>query len=324
MVTDWANKEKGSRQLAINSVKKREFRMVSSSIQFAFGPLDALPHGGVQVRCLLQLLEPMRGVAVSPFEHEIDQGHLHEWRLVLLQRVHNSLVHLGLPAVAAESIESRQAYIHARVVAQGVKEGRKYLWIELLVAGAPSDALEPRAGRLLLQHGKHDQLLHAGEFRLHGNQVWGRRLRGSQAKSGENADGEQRGAPRHGPDGRTKPMEHVPVPGGSLFSRMRVIRRLIRTTRLVRLQHRLKTRARLRAWLVDGQKRKLSPNDHFFGAFRALFEVGFDVSVLLAAQPPLQVIWQEFRYLFTLHGDLLEEECSLQLPLRLSSASCRA
>src|SRR6266849_3473594 len=214
MVTDWANKEKGSRQLAINAVKKREFRMVSSSIQFAFGPLDALPHGGVQVRCLLQLLEPMRGIAVSPFEHEIDQSHLHERRLLLLQRVQNSVVHLRLPVVAAESIECRQAHVDTRVVTKGVKEGGKNLWIELLFAGAPSDALEPRAGRLLLQHGKHNQLLHAGEFNLHGGKVWGRRLRSSQAKSGENANGEHRGAPRHRPDGRTKPMEHVPVPDG--------------------------------------------------------------------------------------------------------------
>src|SRR5205809_1133629 len=105
MVTDWADKEKGSSQPAVNTAKKRAFRMVSSSIQFAFGPLDALAHRGIQVRCLLQFLEPMRRIAVSPFEHEIDQGHLHERRLVLLQRVQNSLVHLTLSSVSAESIE---------------------------------------------------------------------------------------------------------------------------------------------------------------------------------------------------------------------------
>ncbi len=201
----------------------------------------------------------MRGIAVSPFEHKIDQGHLHERRLVLLQSVHNSLVHLGLPAVATESIESRQAHIHARVVAQRVKKSRKYLWIELLFAGAPSDALEPRAGRLLLQHGKHNQLLHAGEFRLHGNKVWRRRLRTSQAKASENADGEQRHAPRARPHGRAQPMKHVPVPGRSSLSPSQAALGLIRTTRLVRLQHGFKTRARLRAWLVHRQKRKLLP-----------------------------------------------------------------
>src|SRR5436309_7845995 len=97
----------GNRLQSVTAVRKLAFRMVSSSIQFAFGPFDALAHRGIQVRCLLQLLEPMRGVAVSPFEHEIDQGNLHERRLVLLQRVQNSLVYLGLTAVAAESIERR-------------------------------------------------------------------------------------------------------------------------------------------------------------------------------------------------------------------------
>jgi hypothetical protein len=135
-----------NRLQTVNTVRKRAFRMVPFSIQFAFGPLDALAHGGIQVRPLLKLLEPMRGIAVSPFEHEIDQGHLYERRLVLLQRVQNSLMHLGLPAVAAESIECRQAHIDTRVITQSVKESRKHLWIELLFAGAPSDALEPCAG----------------------------------------------------------------------------------------------------------------------------------------------------------------------------------
>jgi len=49
------------------------------------------------------------------------------------------------------------------------------------------------------------------------------------------------------------------------------------------LQHGLKTRASRRAWLFDGQKREFSPNDHFFGTVRALFEVDFDVVVLVAA-----------------------------------------
>src|ERR1700730_7061368 len=192
----------------------------------------------------------MRGMAVSPFEHEIDQSHLHERRLLLLQRVQDSVLHLGLPAVAAESIERRQAHVETRVVTKGVKKSRKYLWIELLFARAPIDALEPRAGRLLLQHGKHYQLLRAGEFRLHGNKVWSRRLRASQAKASENADGEQRHAPGHRPHGRAQPMEHVPVPGGGSLSPLRAAPGRIRTTRLVRLQHGFKTRARLRAWLV--------------------------------------------------------------------------
>jgi len=41
--------------------------------------------------------------------------------------------------------------------------------------------------------------------------------------------------------------------------------------------------ARRGSRLVHRQKRKLSPDDHFFGAVRTLFEVGFDVVVLLGA-----------------------------------------
>ena len=49
-VTDWADKEKGSRQPAVNTVKKRVLRMVSSSIQFAFSPFDALSHRGIEIQ----------------------------------------------------------------------------------------------------------------------------------------------------------------------------------------------------------------------------------------------------------------------------------
>src|SRR5438046_6023799 len=167
MVTDWADKEKGSKQPTVNTVKKCVFRMVSSSIQFAFGPLEALSHRGIQIRGLLQGLEPLRSIGIPPFEQKIDQGYLHQGRSLLLWRIQDCLVNLGLPPVAAESIESRQAHIHARVVAQRVKESGKHLRIKLLVARAPSYALVPRTGRLLLQHRKHDQLLHAREFGLH-------------------------------------------------------------------------------------------------------------------------------------------------------------
>src|SRR5437879_12557903 len=81
--------------------------MVSSSIQFAFGPLDALLHRGIQIRGLLKGLEPLRSIGIPPFEQKIDQGYLHQGRL-LLERIQNCLVNLGLPPVAAESIESRQ------------------------------------------------------------------------------------------------------------------------------------------------------------------------------------------------------------------------
>src|SRR5439155_14023738 len=72
MVTDWADKEKGNRQPTVNTVKKRVFRMVSSSIQFAFCPLDALSHRGIQIRGLLKGLEPLRSIGVPPFEQKID------------------------------------------------------------------------------------------------------------------------------------------------------------------------------------------------------------------------------------------------------------
>jgi hypothetical protein len=58
--------------------------MVSSSIQFAFGPLDALSHRGIEIRSLLKGLEPLRGIGIPPFEQKIDQGNLHQGRLLLL------------------------------------------------------------------------------------------------------------------------------------------------------------------------------------------------------------------------------------------------
>src|SRR5580693_150251 len=115
MVMVWADKEKGSRQPIVNTVKKRVFCMVSSSIQFAFGPLDTLSHRGIQIRGLLKGLEPLRSIGIPPFEQKIDQGYLHQGRLLLLERIQNCLVNLGLLSVAAERIESRQAHIHARV-----------------------------------------------------------------------------------------------------------------------------------------------------------------------------------------------------------------
>ena len=113
MVTDWPDKEKGSRQLAINTAKKRISRMDSSSIQFASCPLDALSHRGIQIRDLLKGLEPLRSIWNPSFEQKIDQGYLHKGRLLLLERIQNCLVNLGLPPVAAESVESRQPHIHA-------------------------------------------------------------------------------------------------------------------------------------------------------------------------------------------------------------------
>src|SRR5690242_1152303 len=106
MDTVWADKKMGSRQPVINTMKKRVSRMVSSSIQFAFCPLDALSHRGIQIRGLLKGLEPLRSIGILPFQQKIDQSHLHKGRLLLLERIQNCVVNLGLPPVAAESIES--------------------------------------------------------------------------------------------------------------------------------------------------------------------------------------------------------------------------
>src|SRR5256885_1158464 len=120
-------------------------------------------------------------------------------------------------------------------------------------------------------------------FRSHYLQVLGMGFGTGQLKTRVNADSKQRGAPRCDPQRRAKPMEHVPVPGGSPLPPFRAALGLTGAAHLVRLQHGLKTRASRRAWLFDGQKREFSPNDHFFGTVRALFEVDFDVVVLVAA-----------------------------------------
>jgi len=122
-------------------------------------------------------MEPLRSIGIPPFEQKIDQGNLHQGRLLQLERIQNCLVNLGLPPVAAESIESRQAHIHARVVAQRVKESGKHLRIKLLVARAPSYALEPRAGRLLLAASKARPIASCSRVRIAllaslGNGIW--------------------------------------------------------------------------------------------------------------------------------------------------------
>jgi hypothetical protein len=42
--------------------------MCFSSIQFADGPVGALPDGGIQIRDLPEILEPLCGVRVLPFK----------------------------------------------------------------------------------------------------------------------------------------------------------------------------------------------------------------------------------------------------------------
>src|SRR5215472_73457 len=96
-----AIKEMGNRLPSVNTVKKRAFRMSSSSIQLASCPLHALPHRGIQIGRMLKRVEVLSSSGVSPLQQEIDQCHLHQGRLLPLQRVQNALVYLGLPSVAA-------------------------------------------------------------------------------------------------------------------------------------------------------------------------------------------------------------------------------
>src|SRR5713226_10579655 len=102
----------------VSTREKGVLRMVSSSSQFAHRPLGALPHRGIQMWDLLKPLQALHHVWVTPLEQEIDQGHLHQRRLLLLEGVRNSFVNQGLPAAAAESVESCQAHIDAAVIAQ--------------------------------------------------------------------------------------------------------------------------------------------------------------------------------------------------------------
>jgi hypothetical protein len=70
---------------------------------------------------------------------------------------------------------------------------------------------------------------------------------------------------------------------------------------LIRLQHGFEAHTRHGTWLFDGKQRKLPPNGNFFGAVRALLEMGFNGAMLIGAQAPLQVVWQKLGNLFTLH-----------------------
>src|SRR5690242_3914383 len=98
------------------------------------------------------------------------------------------------------------------------------------------------------------------------------------------------------------------VPGRRASLPFRTHPRLIRTPRLIRLQHGFKAHTGHWARLFNGKQRQLPPNGDLFGAVRALSEMSFHGAMLLRAQAPLQVVRQKFGDLFTLHGDLLEEE----------------
>src|SRR5580692_3741825 len=67
--------------------KNRFRRTLASLVQSAQRPIGALPHRRIQIRCLHKISQPLRRIRITPFEHQVDQRHLHERRLLLLQRV---------------------------------------------------------------------------------------------------------------------------------------------------------------------------------------------------------------------------------------------
>src|SRR6185437_13225851 len=123
-------------------IEIRDFlRTLSSSIQFADGPFRALLHCGIQIRCLLKIAQPLRGVRIAPFRQEVDQRHLHQWRLLLLQRVQDPFVNLRLACVPAERIERRQPHVHASVETKRMQQRSHHLRIEVRFPLAPAHSL---------------------------------------------------------------------------------------------------------------------------------------------------------------------------------------
>lgn len=76
-VTDCANRIVGNKLQSVSAVRKRAFRMVSSSIQLANGPIGVLAHGGIEILGLTKLFQMWLGLTVVPFDELIDQRHLH-------------------------------------------------------------------------------------------------------------------------------------------------------------------------------------------------------------------------------------------------------
>src|SRR5229473_6175645 len=142
--------------------RRNVLRMAGSSIQLADGPVGALAHGGIEIGGLAKFFEMLRRMRIAPFHQLIDQRHLHERRLLLLQGVHHAAAHLRLRGVADEGVERGKAHVNAGVVAQGVLQRGENLRVETIFAAGPRDAFEALAGGLLLQHGQRDELAHAG------------------------------------------------------------------------------------------------------------------------------------------------------------------
>src|SRR5260370_879286 len=117
--------------------------------------------GGIEIAGLAKFFEMLRGLRIAPLDQLIDQRHLHERRLLLLQGVHHAAAHLRLRGVADEGVERGKAHVNAGVVAQGVLQRGENLRIETIFAAGPRDAFEALAGGLLLQHGQRDELAHA-------------------------------------------------------------------------------------------------------------------------------------------------------------------
>src|SRR5579863_1329765 len=85
----------------IEIAKNVFFRTPTSLVQSAQRPICALLHRRIQIRCLHKSPQPLRRIGIAPFQHQINQSHLYQWRLLFQQRIHNSLVNLRLGAVPA-------------------------------------------------------------------------------------------------------------------------------------------------------------------------------------------------------------------------------
>src|SRR5882762_3681899 len=132
---------KSSNEAAKIRAKKNVLRMVCSSIQLADGPVGALAHGGIKIWRLAKFLQVRRGFAVAPFHQLIDQRHLYQRRLLLLQRINDGAADLRLRVGATpEGVERGEAHVHAGVIAQSVNQRGENLRVEMLFATRPGNA----------------------------------------------------------------------------------------------------------------------------------------------------------------------------------------
>ena len=108
-----------------------------------------LAHVRVYFGILLDPTQMILNLALAHFYKQINQGNLHQRRLLVLKSIHQPAANLRIVFVPPQSIEGSEANVHAVVETKGMEQGRCNLRIGMLDLRAVVHSLQPLAGRLL-------------------------------------------------------------------------------------------------------------------------------------------------------------------------------